>query len=106
MRTRFIYHSKLLRAINWVINLFITFKINGIVLYPFVLFRDRQPDVTPLLWQHEVVHIYQIKDVGFFRFYFTYIKYWIQYGYYMNPYEVDARVTAAKMLGLEEDKNV
>jgi hypothetical protein len=48
------------------------FGIRGIVLYPFILFAPKNPDVE--LLQHELIHWGQIKSVGFFSFYGIYLK--------------------------------
>jgi hypothetical protein len=47
------------------------FKINAIVLYPFVLYCDKDPSETIL--RHEQVHLEQIKKDGFFTFYRRYL---------------------------------
>ncbi len=47
------------------------FKINAIVLYPFVLYCDSQPDT--LIVMHESIHLKQIKRDGVIRFYTRYL---------------------------------
>lgn len=43
------------------------------------------------LLRHEVMHIKQWKREGAFLFLYKYIKYSIQFGYYNNPLEIEAR---------------
>lgn len=47
------------------------FGINGIVLWPFVLYADKDPH--PLIMNHEAIHVAQIKRVGFMKFYTRYL---------------------------------
>ncbi len=48
------------------------FGINGIVLYPFVLFADKHPSEDVVC--HEQVHLDQIKRDGVLGFYTRYLK--------------------------------
>lgn len=43
-----------------------------------------------LLYKHELVHLYQIKEIGRFKFIILYLFYSIRYGYRKNPFEVEA----------------
>lgn len=47
------------------------FGINGIVLWPFVLYADRNPD--PVILNHESIHMDQIRRLGVARFYLRYL---------------------------------
>ena len=50
-------------------------KVKAIVLYPFIFYADENP--SPTLIAHEWVHVAQIRAVGFFRFYISYLLfYW------------------------------
>ncbi len=52
------------------------FKINAIVLYPFVLYCDLKPSEELIC--HEEVHFDQIKREGVVVFYFNYLlEYWV-----------------------------
>lgn len=51
-------------------------KVDGIVIYPFVLFSSPNPD--QILIKHELVHVEQIKNLGILRFYSTYFKEYIR----------------------------
>ena len=47
------------------------FDINAIVLFPFVLYRDKKPSSTIIA--HEEVHLKQIRDAGAVKFYARYL---------------------------------
>ena len=47
-------------------------KINGIVLYPFVLYCEKEP--APEVIRHEEVHLEQIKRDGVGTFYYRYLR--------------------------------
>lgn len=47
------------------------FKINAIVLYPFVLYQEKNPPA--IIVAHEKVHLRQIKEIGVFKFYVQYL---------------------------------
>lgn len=64
--------------------------MEGIVLYPFVLFRNG-PSESRYLFRHELEHVYQVRRDGFFKFYIKYIWYNFKVGYWNNPYEAEAR---------------
>lgn len=49
-----------------------TLKVEGIVLYPFVFFASKKPDI--ILINHEMIHVQQIKQLGVFSFYYRYLK--------------------------------
>ncbi len=42
-------------------------------------------------FKHELAHIEQYKKYGLLKFLFLYLWYSIKYGYYNNPFEVEAR---------------
>ncbi len=50
------------------------FKINAIVVFPFVLYQDKNP--TESIVRHEKIHLRQIKDDGVIKFY---LKYFYEY---------------------------
>lgn len=47
-------------------------RVNGITLYPFVFVRSQAPG--KILLNHERIHFEQVKRLGFWRFYFLYLK--------------------------------
>lgn len=52
------------------------FRINAIVLYPFVLYCEKEPEEE--IRRHEMVHLDQIKRDGFWRFYGRYLLQYCQ----------------------------
>lgn len=48
------------------------FGLNGIVLWPFILFADREPH--PRVRNHEAIHSDQIKRSGVAGFYLRYLR--------------------------------
>lgn len=65
------------------------FKLAGIVLYPFVFVYDKY---KLELMNHELIHFQQVKECGFFKFYFLYLYFWIKtdFSYYDIPFEKEA----------------
>lgn len=53
---------------HWIPRLL---KVEGIVLYPFVLFRSGT--IPAAILQHEMIHVRQVRARGFFRFYGAYL---------------------------------
>ncbi len=47
------------------------FGINGIVLWPFVLYADKDPH--PFVKNHEAIHVAQIRRDGVLKFYARYL---------------------------------
>lgn len=73
-----------------------------IVLYPFVLY-DGVPTLSVI--KHELKHVEQINRIGVFKFYFTYLTYFISNlvkgmgwneAYRNIPYEIEARAEEKK----------
>jgi hypothetical protein len=64
----------------------------GRVLYPFILFAEKNPPYW--LYRHEMQHVIQIWRDGYWTFHIKYIYYLIKDGYHDNPYEVEAREIA------------
>jgi hypothetical protein len=50
--------------------------INGIVLFPFILYRDRNPSAE--LIRHEEIHLQQLRRDGVRKFYLQYLKEYFQ----------------------------
>lgn len=48
-------------------------------------------NISESLYKHESCHIMQVKRDGRLKFIFKYLYYNIKYGYYNNPYEIEAR---------------
>lgn len=47
--------------------------VRAIVLYPYVLFSDSRERVDALLLRHEIVHVRQVRRLGWWRFYSHYL---------------------------------
>ena len=62
----------------------------GMVLWPWVWFNPAKMHVSNRLYRHELEHCYQVKRLGRFKFYTTYLWYQLRYGYKKNPFEVEA----------------
>jgi hypothetical protein len=74
----------------------------GIVLYPFMLFKRSKEEVTDKLFRHELEHVYQVRRLGWLRFYLTYLWYQITKGYKNNPFEIEANANEDLPLTDEE----
>ena len=74
-----------------------------VIFYPFILFKYPKDTITDELFRHELQHVYQIKSLGYFKFFYRYIKYSIKYGYKQNPYEIDARTASLEPLDENEE---
>jgi len=78
---------------NWIPQLF---KVGAITLYPFILYSRTKPfllarpDYLKSLFKHEYIHIEQVRRIGWFKFYFTYIIGNMKTGYKQNKYELEA----------------
>jgi hypothetical protein len=58
-------------------------KVSGIVLYPFVLFAtDKQTAWVDRTYHHEMLHVEQVKRVGFFNFYISYVLFYLAFRMY------------------------
>jgi hypothetical protein len=74
-------------------------NIEAVALFGHCFFRYEKSKVSDELINHELIHCYQMKEDGCFKFYFNYIKDYLKLrikGYnhndaYMNiPYEIEA----------------
>lgn len=54
---------------HWIPRLL---KVEGIVLYPYVLFARRE--ISPVLLAHEMVHVRQVRARGWLAFYGGYLR--------------------------------
>lgn len=68
------------------------FKTAGFAMFPFIFISDK--DDEELLY-HEKVHIRQQLRGLIVFFLIKYLYYLVKYGYWDNPYEVEARREAA-----------
>lgn len=75
--------AKILRSKQMAVTLNRTIHLTGVSCAEF-LKNER--------WvRHEICHIQQIKRLGWIRFAFHYLVSSMRYGYYQNPFEVEAR---------------
>lgn len=47
-------------------------KVEGIVLYPYILFSQPMSEVSPHILQHEFIHVRQVRAKGPLHFYASY----------------------------------
>jgi len=59
----------------------------GIALYPFVFLRR---GYSATIMRHELIHVWQVRKVGWLRFYLTYLLDACKYEYREIPAEVEA----------------
>lgn len=64
-------------------------KAEAIVLYPLVIYRNQE--AVNNFRQHELVHVDQVRRLGWIRFYVSYIIEHYKNGYSGNKYELEAR---------------
>jgi len=73
-------------------NKYFPFKgYQGAALYPFIFLRlnaDEKENQNVI--NHEKIHIKQQKELFIIGFYILYVIFWLLYGYYSNPFEVEA----------------
>lgn len=63
-------------------------RVYGTVLfYPLIVYLGKPTDK---LRAHEMIHVKQIKRLGYFKFLISWIVLTIQYGYRRNPLEKEA----------------
>lgn len=68
----------------------------NIILYPFIFYHGKP---SLILRKHEMIHVEQIRSIGFIRFYLSYILFYLAFllsgksskdAYLAIPYEVEA----------------
>jgi hypothetical protein len=77
-------------------------RFKGITLYPFILFKDKKEEVSEKLFRHEMEHVYQIRELGWFKFYWKYLRQSCKVGYDDNKFEVMARKAESSPLTPQE----
>ena len=89
MKVKLIYNFKLLPK-----------AYGAITLYPFIFFTTSKADTFQSTIKHEMVHVAQVREAGWFCFYISYLIYfvagYIRYhnwdrAYMQIPYEIEAR---------------
>jgi len=74
---------------SWVMRLLPSW-VTGFTLYPWINFRTAKAQTPVTEFRHEMQHIYQVRNLGWIRFYATYLWYNLTKGYAGNPYEIEA----------------
>ena len=82
-KIRVVYESCLTRLL----------RLDGLVLYPFILVSTPKDDTLPSTLKHEVTHVHQIEREGFCKFYCNYCIYMCNDSYKNNIYEQEAYST-------------
>ena len=78
---------------NWIPQLL---RVGAITLYPFILYSQsipalkRRGDYLVTLFKHEYIHIEQVRRLGWFKFYLSYLNENRKTGYKQNKYELEA----------------
>ena len=76
-------------------NVILMFGAAGhVIFFPYVLFKHSKEGTSDKLFRHELQHVYQILENGYFTFFAKYIWYSLRYGYKKNPFEMEARFHA------------
>jgi len=92
---------------HWIPQLL---RVGGITLYPYILFARSVPGIKKYrqhpeyLFKHEYIHIEQVRRLGWFKFYLSYIVENMKKGYSNNKYEVEAYGRQEEPLNEEEQK--
>ena len=93
MKPIVIFNSK----IPQLLSIFIS--IGGITIWPFIIYRYSEEEVSESLTRHETIHIKQQEELFVLGFYILYVYYWlknlIKYrdsskAYYEIPFEIEA----------------
>ena len=73
-------------------NKYFPFKgFKGAALYPFIFLRLKPDEIgSQITINHEKIHIEQQKELFVIGFYIVYFVFWLLYGYYLNPFEIEA----------------
>lgn len=91
-KIKFVHGSLMLKALNKITGQ----NIGAITLYPFIFTTYQKGAMPKWMINHELIHISQIRDLGFFSFYISYLLYFLanllrfkdgNMAYYKIPYE-------------------
>jgi len=61
----------------------------AITLYPYIIYRSEE--AKEQYRKHEMVHVEQVRRLGWLKFYASYLNESRKKGYFNNKYEVEAR---------------
>lgn len=79
------------------------FGINGIVLFPFILYADKNPTIDVI--NHEQIHWQQIKRDGAFSFYLNYCREYFRMRLKGHPHYVAYRQISYEQEAYAHQKN-
>jgi hypothetical protein len=65
-------------------------RFKGFTFYPFIFFKEKKEDVSEILFRHEWEHVKQVRELGWFKLSFNYLKESVRVGYKRNKFEVAA----------------
>tara|TARA_R110000868_G_scaffold15596_3_gene70926 strand:- start:2675 stop:2926 length:252 start_codon:yes stop_codon:yes gene_type:complete len=77
------------REVVWPVFFFWSKWVEAIVLYPFIIYKSEK--AVEHHRKHELIHVEQVRRLGWLRFYTSYLYESYKNGYYNNKYEVEAR---------------
>jgi hypothetical protein len=63
-------------------------SFHAFACFPFIFYKGDRP--TGALYNHELIHFTQQKELFLIGFYILYVLFWMQYGYLNNPLEREA----------------
>lgn len=77
---------------------FVVGKYNAKTLPPFGIFVSEAQKDNQRLIEHELIHWHQYQKEGLINFTRNYLKSNKQFGYDLNPYEIEARILSGEKL--------
>ena len=93
MKIKIIYNSRIPGLLSIFIN------IGAITLYPYIIYRNKEEEISETIKRHEMIHIIQQKELWVIGFYLLYVFYWLKnlmkgqnssVAYYNIPFEIEA----------------
>ncbi|MEZ4871258.1 MAG: hypothetical protein R2827_03225 [Bdellovibrionales bacterium] len=85
--------------------------VGAITLYPYILVSTERFQTPDCLLRHELEHVYQVRKLGWFKFYFLYLKDYIvglfkyrnhNLAYLNISFEIEARKSESQALNDEQ----
>jgi len=94
------------KLVDWILNKISnkSLKIDGLTIGRLIFIRKNYLDIT--LLAHELVHVLQYNQIGFFKFIYKYLKYNNKYGYRKNPFEIEAYKKQSSLFFRSWAKNI
>ena len=96
IRRRYTMDKYSRRWVNWIFNPYGVYKSYAITLGQTTYFSCPSEDVSAAWHRHEDKHKEQWKKNGIIKFSILYLWYSLWNGYYLNPFEVEARKAEAE----------